>query len=94
MCLSDIRDLLVASIFISFSDREGNKAIQCPAGLRDDIFTCALKVEIVTVKSVVVRVTPGPAGACVQRHTLCFTLYNLAILFHPTFDILTGIFGR
>lgn len=94
MCLSDIRDPPVAPIVISFSDREGNKAIQVPAGLRDDIFTCALKVKIVTVKCVVVRVTPGPADACVRRHTLCFTLHNTALLLDPTLGILTGIFVR
>lgn len=94
MCLSDIRDPPVAPIVISFSDREGNKAIQVPAGLRDNIFTCALKVKIVAIIGVVVRVTPSPAGACVCRHTLCFTLHNTALLLETTLDILTGIFLR
>lgn len=94
MCLSYIRDPFVAPIVISFSDRKGNKSIQLPTGLRDDIFTRALKVKIVTVVCVVVRVTPGPAAACVQRHTLRFTLHNTALLLDPTLDILTGIFVR
>lgn len=94
MCLSDIRDPLVAPIVISFSDREWNKAVQVPAGLRDYIFTCALEVKIIIVVCVVVRVTPGPAGACVRRHTLCVTLHNMALLLDPAPDILTGIFVR
>lgn len=92
--LPDIRDCFIAPIVILFSDGEGNKSVQVPTGLRHDIITCALKVKSVTVVCAVVGVAPGPAGACVCRHTLHFTLHNAAPLLDPTFDILTGIFER
>lgn len=92
--LPDIRDGFTAPIVIPFSDGEGNKSVQVPAGLRHDIITRALKVKSVTVVCAVVGVAPGPAGACVCRDTLRFTLHNAALLLDPTFDILTGIFER
>lgn len=94
MYLPDIRDCFVAPIVISFSDREGNKSIQVPASLRHDIITCALKVITETIKCAVMGITPGPAGACIQGYTLCFSLHNTALLLDPTFDIMAGIFER
>lgn len=94
MSLSDVRNPLVAPIVVSLGDGEGNKAIQVPAGLRDDIFTRALEVKVVTVERVVVRVAPGPAGACVQWLAHCFTLHNAALLLEPTLDILAWIFSE
>lgn len=94
MSLSDVRNPLVAPIVVSLGDREGNEAIQVPAGLGDDIFTRALEVKVVTVERAVVRVAPGNASACVQRLALCFALHNAALLLGPTLDILAWIFSE
>lgn len=94
MNFSDVRNPLVAPIVVSLGDGEGNEAIQVPAGLRDDIFARALEVKVVTVERAVVRVTPGPADACVQRLAHCFALHNAALLLGPTLDILAWIFSE
>uniref|UniRef100_A0A3Q1HUD0 Uncharacterized protein n=1 Tax=Anabas testudineus TaxID=64144 RepID=A0A3Q1HUD0_ANATE len=63
------------------------------AGLRDDILAGALEVKVVTIKSVVVRVTPGPAGACVLGDADSFTFLNTARLLDTTIGIFAGIYA-
>lgn len=94
MYFPDIRDCCVSPVIIPLSDCEWHKTFHRPAGLRDDILAGALKVEVVTIKCVVVGVAPGPAGAKVLRDTNSFTLLNYTLLFDPTIGSFAGIYTR
>uniref|UniRef100_A0A8C9ZTQ8 Uncharacterized protein n=1 Tax=Sander lucioperca TaxID=283035 RepID=A0A8C9ZTQ8_SANLU len=82
---------------IYFSDIRNywvSTTLQVPAGLGDDILAGALEVKVVTIKCVVVGVTPGPAYACVLGDAHSFTLLNMALLFDPALDWLMSNTGK
>lgn len=87
----DIGNCCVSAVIVPLADREWHQAIQVSAGLGDDILAGALVVEVVSVKCVVVGVTPAPTRARVLRNTDGLALLNFALLLDPTIGVLTGI---
>uniref|UniRef100_A0A8C2WJW5 Uncharacterized protein n=1 Tax=Cyclopterus lumpus TaxID=8103 RepID=A0A8C2WJW5_CYCLU len=79
--LPDIRNRCVSPVII-------------PLSLGDNILAGALEVKVVTIKCVVMGVTPGPAYACVLGDADSVTLHNTALLFDPTLGIFAGIYTR
>lgn len=92
--IPDIRNSCVSPVIIPLSDGEWHKTIHIPTGLGDDILACALEVIIVTIKCVVVGVTPSPADACVLGDAHSFTLLYTALLLGPTLCIFAGIYTK
>uniref|UniRef100_A0A8C9QTQ5 Uncharacterized protein n=1 Tax=Scleropages formosus TaxID=113540 RepID=A0A8C9QTQ5_SCLFO len=69
-----------ASIVIPLFDGKGHQACQVATCGRDCVCASPLEVIIVPIESVVMRVTRGPAGACVLRET-----NRLIVLDHACF---------